>query len=88
MYREKCAVKNCKSTSVTDVNISFFRFPQPKTSFVNMYNYFGKVQKIDRATAWKKATNVKFVLPKSKVCSLHFGVSKEVIFVEKLTCLH
>lgn len=73
-----CIVEGCESKASTDLRLRFHKFPKADKTLVEVENYFGQKEKIDKFKAWANALaikNVKFIKSYSTVCSLHFKSS-------------
>lgn len=71
---KKCVIGNCRSTQRKNPELKFHSFPKKGSSFIEVENAFGSVEKIDRCITWCKKVGIN---PKSDVsglvvCSLHF----------------
>lgn len=67
-----CQVPGCRKKSTENQNITFHRFPTPKTNFIYQINKFGNEEKIDKYDLWKQSLNINIVTSSTRVCTLHF----------------
>jgi len=74
-----CAVKGCQSRAHKDLNVIFHNLPKPGACFVNVENFFGNSERIDKLKAWKKILKLNEITPRMKVCSLHFKKSYYIL---------
>ena len=71
-----CSVPRLLSRAYKDLNLRFHKFPKENASTVEVENYFGGCEELDRLEAWLRAFKMnKKSIKKMRVCSLHFKYS-------------